>query len=319
MKYAPFAPLNRDLSRLVLGTMVFNPEAPEVADALLDAWREAGGNVIDTAHIYNGGHSERILGRWLESRNGRNGRNELVILTKGAHHNADRRRVTPEDITCDLRDSLARLRTDYIDLYLLHRDDPDVPVEEIVDALNEHHQAGRIRAFGGSNWTTARLDAANAYAAREGLVGFTASSVHLSLALPQGEVWPGCLDARSEADLTWYRDRQMPLFAWSSQARGFFSGAFTPETIGESELMQRVYDHPDNWERLRRAEQLGRERGVSAIQVALAWVLYQPFPVFPIIGPATVAELRSSLDALDLELTAEELSWLDLREGTAAP
>jgi aryl-alcohol dehydrogenase-like predicted oxidoreductase len=309
MKYAPFAPLNRDLSRLVLGSMVFNPEAPELADTLLDAWFEAGGNIVDTAHVYHGGHSERILGRWLEARNLRS---EVVILTKGAHHNADRRRVTPEDILCDLRDSLARLRTDTIDLYLLHRDDPDVPVEEIVDALNEQYQAGRIRAFGGSNWSTARLDAANAYAAREGLVGFTASSVHLSLAQPGGEIWPGCLDARSEADRTWYRDRQLPLFAWSSQARGFFSGTFTPENIAENELMQRVYGRPGNWERLRRAGELGRERGFSAIQVALAWVLHQPFPVFPIIGPATVDELSSSLRALELELSPDELAWLDL-------
>jgi len=309
MKYVHFAPLNRDLSRLVLGSMVFHPDTPDAANLLLDAWREAGGNVVDTAHLYNGGYSERALGRWIESRGKRE---ELVVLTKGAHHNVDRRRVTPEDITCDLRDSLARLRTDYVDLYILHRDDPDVPVEVIVDALNEHHQAGRIRAFGGSNWTTARLDAANAYAAREGLIGFAASSPHLCLAVPNEEIWPGCLDARSAEDLAWYRQHQLPLFAWSSQARGFFSGAFTPANIAESELMHRVYDNPGNWERLQRAKQLGALRGFSAIEVALAWVLNQPFPTFPIIGPTTVAELHSSLRALELELTPEELEWLDL-------
>lgn len=311
MKYAQFAPLNRDLSRLVLGSMVFQPDTPELSDALLDAWREAGGNIVDTAHVYHAGHSERALGHWVESRGVRA---ELVILTKGAHPNLDRRRVTPEDITCDLRDSLARLRTDYIDLYLLHRDDPTVPVEEIVDALNEHHQAGRIRAFGGSNWSTARLDAANAYAAREGLVGFTASSSHLSLAVPNEELWPGCLDARSSEDRTWYADRQLPLFAWSSQARGFFRGVSPPEGSPEGEFVRRVYDSPHNQERLRRAEQLGQERGFSAIQVALAWVLHQPFPVFPIIGPANVNELLSSLRGLELELTPRDAAWLELAD-----
>jgi aryl-alcohol dehydrogenase-like predicted oxidoreductase len=309
MKYAHFAPLRRDLSRLVLGSMVFKPEVPDLPAALLDAWLEAGGNVVDTAHLYNSGHSERLLGHWLQARGVRE---QVVILTKGAHHNVDRPRVTPEDITCDLRDSLVRLRTDYIDLYILHRDDPDVPVEAIVDGLNDHYQAGRIRAFGGSNWSTARLDAANAYAAREGLVGFVASSPHLSLAVPNGEIWAGCVDARSAEDLIWYRDRQMPLFAWSSQARGFFSGAFTPANVAENEFMQRVYDSAENWERFRRAEQFGESRGFSTIQVALAWVLNQPFPVFPLIGPATVSELHSSLPALELELTPEDLEWLDL-------
>ncbi len=104
----------------------------------------------------------------------------------------------------------------------------------------------------------------------------------------------------------------MPLFAWSSQARGFFSGAFTPENVGESEFMTRVYDSPENWERLRRARELGEKRGFSAIQVALAWVLHQPFPVFPLIGPATVEELRSSVAALELELSPEEVRWLNL-------
>jgi aryl-alcohol dehydrogenase-like predicted oxidoreductase len=311
MTYAHFAPLGRELSRLVLGSMVFKPETPELTTALLDTWRELGGNVVDTAHLYNAGDSERALGRWIEERGVRD---EIVILTKGAHHNADRRRVTPEDITCDLRDSLARLRTDVVDLYLLHRDDPEVPVDEIVDVLNRHCAAGRIRAFGGSNWSPERLDAANAYAAARGLQGFSASSPHLSLAVPNGEIWPGCLDARSPEALAWYRERQMPLFAWSSQARGFFSGLYTPESVAEDEFMGRVYDSPENWERLRRATELGKERGFSAIQVALAWALHQPFPVFPLIGPTTVEELQSSARALELELSKEAVAWLDLRE-----
>jgi aryl-alcohol dehydrogenase-like predicted oxidoreductase len=103
----------------------------------------------------------------------------------------------------------------------------------------------------------------------------------------------------------------MPLFAWSSQARGFFSGAFTPES--QNELMQRVYFSEDNWERLRRARELGEIRGgYSAIQVALAWVLHQPFPTFPLVGPANVAELNSCVQALELELTPEESAWLNL-------
>jgi aryl-alcohol dehydrogenase-like predicted oxidoreductase len=309
MNYAPFPSLGRDLSRLVLGSMVFSREALELTFALLDRWRELGGNVVDTAHIYGGGESERALGLWLEERGCRE---QVVVLTKGAHHNADRRRVTPEDITCDLRDSLARLRTGYVDLYVLHRDDPDIPVGPIVEILNEHRDAGRIRAFGGSNWSTARLEAANEYAAAHGLQGFTLSSPHLSLAAPQSVVWEGCLDACSREDREWYARTGMPLFAWSSQARGFFSGAYTPES--EDELMRRVYFCAENWERLRRARELGAERGYSAIQVALAWVLHQPFATFPLIGPHTVAELENCVAALELTLSPREVSWLNLEE-----
>lgn len=308
MQYAPFLPLDRTLSRLVLGTMVFSLDDLELTFGLMDTWMALGGNIVDTAHLYNAGNSERALGRWLAER-GR--REELLILTKGAHHNADRRRVTPEDITCDLRDSLARLGTSYVDLYVLHRDDPAVPVGPIVEALNEHHRAGRIRAFGGSNWSTARLEEANAYAAARGLRGFTASSPHLSLAVPNGIIWEGCLDARDAGSRAWYARTEMPLFAWSSQARGFFSGAFSPEVMTD-ETVARVYYSDANWERLRRARELGEQRGFSAIQVALAWVLHQPFPVFPLIGPRTVEELRGCVRALELELSPAELRWLDV-------
>lgn len=307
MKTRSFPPLSRDLSQLVLGSMAFHPDTPELTYRLLDLWRELGGNIIDTAHIYRSGYAERIIGDYMRDRGCRE---ELVILTKGAHHSVDRRRVTPEDITCDLRDSLARLKTDYVDLYVLHRDDPGVPVGPIIEALNAHRRAGRIRAIGASNWSTDRLEQANAYAAARGLEGFCCSSPHLSLAVPQGEIWEGCVDARSPEAREWYRRTQTPLFAWSSQARGFFSGRFTPDNP-EDETIARVYYSNGNWERLRRAGQLGRERGFTAIQVALAWVLHQPFPVFPLVGPADEEELRSCVRALDLDLSPADVAWLD--------
>jgi aryl-alcohol dehydrogenase-like predicted oxidoreductase len=311
MQYRHFPALNRDLSRLVLGSMVFSREALELTYALLDAWVAVGGNMVDTAHVYSGGDSERALGLWLRER-GR--REDLVILSKGAHHNADRRRVTQEDITCDLRDSLARLHVETIDLYLLHRDDPEVPVGTIVEALNEHRRAGRIRAFGGSNWSTRRLAEANAYAAERGLEGFTASSPNLSLAVQSEPVWADCLSASDPDSRAWYDQAQMPLFAWSSQAGGFFTGLYSPENT-ENETIVRVYYHPDNWERLRRAAELGKQRGFTANQVALAWVLHQPFPTYALIGPHSVEELHSSVAALELSLTAEEVRWLNLEEG----
>jgi 1-deoxyxylulose-5-phosphate synthase len=314
MKYHPFPPLGRDLSRLVLGTMVFSLEALDLTFELMEAWLGLGGNIVDTAHVYSGGNSERALGRWFEE-TGR--RDDVVVIDKGAHHNADRQRVTPEDITCDMRDNLARLRTDHIDLYLLHRDDPNVPVGPIVECLEEHRRAGRIRAYGGSNWSPQRLAEANVYARHHGLQGFTASSPNLSLAVQNEPIWDGCLSATDAETKAWYQQTQMPLFAWSSQARGFFTGLFSPDNR-EDETIVRVYYSDDNWERLRRAAELGKRKGgYSANQVALAWVLHQPFPVFPLIGPASVAELENSVAALEIELTPEEVAWLNLEEGGA--
>lgn len=309
MQHRFFAPLGRDLSRLVLGTMVFDVADLETTYPLMDAWTELGGNIVDCAHIYGEGASERALGRWLRDR-GR--RDDLVILTKGACQNPDRKRVTPEDIACDLRDSLARLQTDAIDLYVLHRDDPALPVGPIVEALNEHKRAGRIRSFGASNWTPARLGEARAYAEERRLEPFSCSSSHLSLARQQEPMWPDCVTAGDAISRDWYARAQLPLFAWSSQASGFFTGRFRPDQPAPPDI-ERVYGRSDNWERLRRAEHLGQRLGASANQVALAWVLHQPFPCFAIIGPRTVDELLSSVAALDIALTPEEIRWLDLK------
>jgi aryl-alcohol dehydrogenase-like predicted oxidoreductase len=152
----------------------------------------------------------------------------------------------------------------------------------------------------------------NAYAAAHGLQGFAASSPNLSLAVQNEVIWEGCVVATDAESRAWYQRTQMPLFSWSSQARGFFTGRFAPDYL-EEETMVRVYYSDDNWERLRRATELGRRKGnFTANQVALAWALHQPFPTYALIGPANAEELRSSVTALDLELTAEEVRWLNL-------
>ena len=303
MKYRYFEPLDRELSQLVLGTTVYREQPEDVSLELLDAWLELGGTIIDTGREY--GTAERIVGRWLRERGVGD---EMAILSKGAHQDAVRRRVTPADITADLHESLAALGRDAIDLYLLHRDDPSVPVGPILESLNEHRQAGLIRAFGASNWTTERIAEANAHAAAHGLEGFSCSSPSLNLARQNEQAWPDCLSAADPASRSWYARTGLPLFAWSAQAAGFFVGSQSPDTT-------RVYESGDNRERLRRATELARGRGCAAHHVALAWVLHQPFPTFAIIGPRTVDQLRDCVAALDVELTPEECRWLDLGEG----
>ena len=314
MRYATITGLERPVSRVVLGSMAFSPQTLGLACEMLDAFAARGGNLIDTAHVYRGGGSERAIGEWLRRRGSRD---DVMILTKGAHHGPDgTKRVTPEEIAFDLGQSLERLGTSYVDLYLLHRDDPAVPVGPIVETLNYQAARGRIRAFGGSNWTHQRLQAANEYAAAKGLLPFTASSPNLSLAVPNEPMWLDCVSVSGDAAaLDWYRAHRFPLLSWSSQGGGFFSGRFSPETTTDQNIV-RVYYRDANWERLRRAERLAAELGCSAIQVALAWVLNQPdLQTFALIGPRSMEELESSLAAAELPLTPEQVAWLNSEAG----
>lgn len=304
---------DKPVSILMKGSDYFTHDQYEKAAANLDAFLAIGGNAVDTAHIYCGGQSEEVLGRYMEERGNRD---DLVILTKGAHHDHTGPRVNRQAINSDLTTSLERLRTDYVELYALHRDDPSVPVGEIIEALNEHIEAGRIGAIGGSNWTWQRLQEANEYAAAHGLAGFTFSSPNLSLAKVNEPFWHGCVSADAET-LRWHEQQQLPLLSWSSQARGFFTGRFSPEVRDNDDIV-RVFYSDGNWERLRRAEQLAKEKEVTVIQIALAYVLNQPFPTCALIGAQNAQELRSCQEGTSIKLTRAELDWLDLTAASVA-
>ncbi len=308
MLYAHIPGMDRPVSRLILGSLALSTRDLPAACGLLDYFVSLGGNAIDTAHVYGGGESERSIGAWMRLRGNRA---EVALVGKGAA--PDGRglpRVTPEAIAQDLEESLDRLGTDYIDLYLLHRDDPDVPIGELVTCLNEHQRAGRIRAFGGSNWSIERLEAANEYARAHDLIPFAASSPNFSLAIMHEPPWPGCVSV-SVADKEWYRVRRFPLLAWSSQAQGFFTGRYASDDRSNTDMVRCWYS-PENFERLDRARELGCRMGVSGNAVALAYVLHQPFPTFALIGPHTIEETRSSAEALSVTLTPEDLRRLNL-------
>ena len=180
--------------------------------------------------------------------------------------------------------------------------------------LNRQRDAGRIGAFGGSNWTRERMEEANEYAGRKGLAGFTALSNNFSLARMVEPPWEGCLASSDGDSRRWLQERRMALFPWSSQARGFFAdGRADPADRSDPDLARCWYSGA-NFQRLERARSMARERGVTATAVCLAYVLHQAFPCFPVIGPLSPSETRSSLAALDVRLTPEELRWLDLRE-----
>ncbi len=307
MRYREFAPLRRPLSVLVLGTLRFREDDMATVDALLSLWLEVGGNVVDCAHEYGEGSSERAVGAWLAA-SGR--RDDVVVVSKGGHPYGGRLRVTPGDLAADLDDSLGRLQTSRIDLYLLHRDDAAVPVGPLLATLEEHRRTGTIGAYGASNWSVARLDDAREAAHAQGVAGFSASSPHLSLAVPARPPYPGAVSACDPDSRSWYSRRQLAVLAWSAQAGGFFvdpAAGAVPEAVPAA-----VYAGGGNAERRRRAQELAGRKGCEANAIALAWVLHQPFPTFATIGPRTVGELRSSLLALDVDLSHDEVRWLNL-------
>ncbi|TCO21236.1 aryl-alcohol dehydrogenase-like predicted oxidoreductase [Kribbella steppae] len=300
MKYGRIEGLDKDVSRLVMG--VDNQQTLTHAAAIFDDFVERGGTTFDTAYIYGGGRGEKLLGQWITSRGNRD---EIVVIGKGAHTP----HCDPESITRQLTESLERLQTDHVDLYLMHRDNEEIPVSEFVDVLDEHYKAGRIKAFGGSNWSTTRFDEAIAYAEANGKQPFTLLSNHLSLARAYDVPWKGCRHVSDDESQAWLRDRQVALFPWSSQARGFFTGRAKPEDRSDEELVRCFYSD-ENFRRLDRARELGAAKGVEPTAIALAWLLHQPYPVFPLIGPRHISETRTSLPGLSVELTPEEVAWL---------
>lgn len=307
MKYINIPGLDRPVSNLIMGSDFFRPEEIDYVGELLDTFVEIGGNTIDTAFVYLGGKSERTIGLWA----GRQGNREKVqIWTKGAHPDEQGARVTRKGIEEDLLISLERLQMDYVDLYALHRDDPEQPVGAIMEALNAQVEAGRVKVFGVSNWSHERIQEAQDYAAAHGLQGIAFNSPNLSLAKAKEPYWPNCVSADA-ATLAWHQSSQLPLFSWSSQARGFFTGRFTPDSREDKDLV-RVFYNDDNWERYRRAEQLAGEKGVSTIQIALAYVLGQSFPSAAIIGAKSKEEMYSCAEGAKLSLTTEEILWLEL-------
>lgn len=319
MRYGRIPQSNKSISRIVQGTAFLKTETKAEHFAYLDQIYERGCTAVDTGQSYGKGESERVLGEWMQSRNIRE---NIFVLSKCCHPTIDRDRVTPFDITADLHDSLARLRTDYIDLYLLHRDDVTKPVGPLVERFNQHIREGKILAYGGSNWTPRRIAEANDYAQQHGLVGFAASSPQFSLAAPAIEPWPGCLSiggTKGTADCQWYQQEKMPLFVWSSLATGFFSGRFTKEnratflaeeTYWLDKVCAEAFCTDENFALLQRVTQLATEKKATLAQIAVAYVLNHQLQPFAVIGSRKIKEFTENLTAVSIHLNAQEIDWL---------
>jgi predicted dehydrogenase/aryl-alcohol dehydrogenase-like predicted oxidoreductase len=304
MKFAKIPGVDKPVSRLIMGCD--NQQNMPHAAVMWDDFVEQGGNAFDTAYVYGGGRIEKLLGQWIRNRNIRG---DIVVVVKGAHTP----NCNPKALLSQFDESMDRLGIDRADVYMMHRDNLDVPVGEFVDAMNQLKSAGRVGAFGGSNWTMARFDEANAYARSHKLAGMGVVSNNFALARMVEAPWKGCLSCSDATWRPWLVSKQMPVLSWSSQARGFFTDRARPEDRSDADLA-RCWYCDENFRRKQRAAELAGKRGVPEISIALAWVLNQPFPTFSLIGPRTLAETRSSWQGLGVELSESEVRWLDLQE-----
>lgn len=316
--------LNAELAPIMIGTSsaIFTDETTpwihttmtqEEQFAVIDELWDMGLHCYDCS----AGYGEHALGQYLRSR-GRT--NDAVILTKGCHPNAYRRRVTSYDLLSDFHDSLARLNRDYIDIYMLHRDDPEVPVSEIIPTLDRLKREGKVGIYGASNWSIARMQEANAFALANGMAPFAAISPHYSLAHQIADPWGGGVSITGPehaADRQWLIDQQMPVFAYSSMSGGFISGMFRSDDKEGAKAMLpppsiKGYYADENFERLHRAEQLAEQYETTVAQIAMAWLFNQELQVIPLQGGENAQMYRQTLAARDIRLTEDEIRWLNL-------
>lgn len=317
MRYGRWPGIDKPVSRIAQGCMMLDPAARDAGFALLDAALARGVTLFDNARCYGGGACDAVFGAWVRDRGVAD---EVVMLAKGCHPGEDGKRVTPEAVDADIAATREAAGLDRLDVWALHRDDPDVPVGELVDACTRAVRDGRIGAWGASNWRVDRLDAALAYAAAHDRVAPVVSSPNFSLAVQIDSPWgDDCVTISGDAhaaDRAWYAQSGLAVATWSSLARGFLAGGLRRDNLDQvrdqyEEHTLRCYVCDANWDRQERAIAWGAARGLSLPQVALAYVLAQDFDAYALVGARDADELDANLAALRLPLDATQRAWLE--------
>ena len=319
MKYTKFPYVKNQVSKIVFGTAIPVFLEGTEQNELLSAAYDMGITTFDTARVY--GDAEKSLGKWIYEKDMRD---KIVLISKCSHHDliTGEKRVNEAAIRADFETSSHYLNTDNIDIYVLHRDDLSVPAGNVVEVLNAMHAEGKIGAFGGSNWTYHRIEEANEYAYKKGLIPFTVSSPNFGLAQQVADPWGGgCVSIAgpgNEDVREWYKKNDIKVLAFATLAHGFFTGRIKsdrPETAAQvlDEAGMRGFYCAENMERLRRCEELSAKKGCSVAQLAMAWSLSQDLDVCALVGTSNIGRLKENAAALDIVLTEDEMKWLDLR------
>lgn len=296
-------------SKMFLGTAYFGDGiSQEDAFSIMDKFREKGGTHIDTARLYAKGMSEEIVGKWIRERNA----SEMHVFTKGGYYEPDAgetSRVTPEDIISDLESSLKALKTDSIEFYWLHRDDRVIEPGTVVELMNRLVKEGKIRKFGASNWQSDRIKAVNEYAQKHSLMGFSASQIRFNPAYCLGE--RGGLVGMDKDEFKFYKEAGMPVVAYSSQAKGFFSKVAEQGVDALSEKAKKRYLCEENLEKLEVMKSLSKKYNCSVGAIVCSAMCSINCPdTFPVIGGSKISQIEDSMSGADVVISAEELKMI---------
>ena len=311
MEYIRFGSTGLKVSRICLGCMSYGQPAEHNQWALdeehsrpyIQRAIELGINFFDTANVYSNGMSEIVTGRALHDFAKRD---ELVIATKvrfpmGAGPNDQG--LSRKHILSSIDASLKRLGTDYVDLYQIHRWDYETPIEETLEALNDVVRAGKARYIGASAMFAWQFAKALYTADLHGWTRFVSMQPHYNLIYreEEREMLPLC------------RDQQIAVIPFSPLARGLLARKPTEETLrGQNDvLVKERYGQEDNWTTIQRVSDLAQKRGLPMAQLALAWMLSRPGITAPIIGATKPHHLEDAVAALSVQLTPEELQYLE--------
>src|SRR3954447_7900534 len=314
MDYVRLGKTGLKVSRICLGMMTYGTPTwrPWVLDEaqsrpFITGALEHGINFFDTADMYSKGVSEEILGRAVKSAVPRD---QVVIATKAffpAREGLNERVLSRKHLMDAIDRSLQRLGTDYVDLYQIHRFDPDTPIEETLEALHDIVKAGKARYIGASSmyaWQFAKM----LYVAdRHGWTRFVSMQNHYNLIYreEEREMLPFCID------------QGIGVIPWSPLARGFLAGNRTRDKQGDTSRAQsddyahQMYYADSDFTIVERVVELAKKRGVTPAQIAVAWILHRPGVTAPIVGASKLGQLEQSIAAVELELAAEEMAFLE--------
>lgn len=305
------------VSEFALGAGKRGPkEMDEACFAVMDRYMEYGGNTFDSARCYAAGQADEALGRWLKSR--RIDRDSVALVLKGCHPADSKQmhisRLSPQDIAGDLEDALSAVGTDHADLYLLHRDNPRLPVDEIMITLDRLVREGKTRAVGCSNWTIGRIIEANEFAAANGLEPLAVCQIHFSLAQTTAAQTKDVTHVpMSDVEFGWYRESGFPIMGFGPQGRGYFHRRLNG--IAPTDGDKRYYDYiPENRRRAERLGRLAKEIGQSPASILLAYSRDNKLNSEPLAAFSSIAQMDDAYAALAFKLTPEQIRFLETGE-----
>ena len=315
MKKITFNRTELTVSEICLGTANFGTaRSVEECFAQMDLFSEAGGNFMDTALVYGDwawperGRSEQVIGQWLTERKVRD---QVVISTKGCHPPAEDMsipRVSRGEIISDVELSLQNLQTDYIDLYFLHRDNPKIPVAEILETLEEQVKKGKIRYYGCSNWKLDRVKEAAAYAKEHELQGFSCNQIMMALTDVDmsSQEWTG-MQILDEDFYACHKESGLNLMAFQCLSGGYFSKRLAGKTV--SEMQKAMYDCAANDAMLEKLKGFEKD-GYDPLVFSLQYVKKAGFPAIPITAFSSEEQLKKMIALSKVQVPKEMLDEL---------